>query len=70
MTRAFDLLGSLEASSLAPTEAQRRTLQFLSAEVRDNVAKLNDLIATRLPALRTRLGDLAGAGVAPVKPPE
>ena len=69
MTRAFDLLGGLEASSLAPTEAQQRTLQFLSAEVRDNIAKLNDLISTQMPALRSRLGNLVGAGVAPVKKP-
>lgn len=69
MTRAFDLLGALEASSLAPTEAQQRTLQFLSAEVRSNVARLDDLISTQMPALRSRLGALAGAGVVPVKPP-
>ncbi len=69
MTRAFDLLGALEASSLAPSESQQRTLQFLTAEVRENLTKLNDLISTRLPAARSRLGRLAGAGVSPVKLP-
>jgi hypothetical protein len=70
MSQAFLLLGALEASSLAPTEAQQRTLEFVSTEMRANVDRLNDFITNRMPPVRAKLGNLAGAGVAPVKPPE
>jgi hypothetical protein len=67
--RAFDLLGGLEASSLAPTEAQMRTLEHVTAELRENIAALNDLITRGMPALRARLGELAPTSNQAVKPP-
>lgn len=70
MSQAFLLLGALEASSLAPTEAQQRTLEFVTAQMRANIAVLNEFITNRMPSVRAILGNLAGAAVAPVKPPE
>jgi hypothetical protein len=69
MGRAFDLLGALEATSGAPTEAQQRTLDHLTIELRENIAQLNDLIATRLPDVRAKIASAVGT-VEPVKPPE
>jgi photosystem II stability/assembly factor-like uncharacterized protein len=67
--RAFDLLGAIEASSGAPTESQQRTLEHLTAELRENIAQLNDLVTTRLPELRAKV-TAAGGSVDAVKPPE
>jgi photosystem II stability/assembly factor-like uncharacterized protein len=50
--QAFDLLGGLESSSAAPTEAERRTLDSVTADLRDAFAKLHDLIATDMPKVR------------------
>jgi photosystem II stability/assembly factor-like uncharacterized protein len=50
--QAFDLLGGLESSSAAPTEAERRTLDVATADLRDAFAKLHDLIATDMPKVR------------------
>jgi photosystem II stability/assembly factor-like uncharacterized protein len=69
MGRAFDLLGALQASSLAPTEAQMRQLEFLTTEIRENIAQLNDVITTRMPALRAKVGETSGGGPSAVKPP-
>jgi hypothetical protein len=69
MGRALDLLGALEASSNAPTEAQQRTLDFAAAELREDLASLDDLRTTRMPALRAKLGELAPGGGPPVRPP-
>jgi photosystem II stability/assembly factor-like uncharacterized protein len=66
--RAFDLLGALQSSSGAPTEAERRILDSATGELRDAITKLNEIISTTLPAVRTRLGSLDGA-VQPVKLP-
>jgi hypothetical protein len=52
---AFDLLGGLEGSSLPPTEAEQRTLQVVTAEVRTTLTKLNDLIAGDVAKLRDAL---------------
>lgn len=70
MTRAFDLLGASQASSLPPTDAQERTLGFLGAELAENVARLNDFVANRMPGLRAKLRDLNPASGAAVKPPD
>jgi hypothetical protein len=67
--RAFDLLGALEATSAAPTEAQQRTLDHLTVELRENIAQLNDLITTRMPDLRAKVASAADTLDA-VKPPE
>jgi hypothetical protein len=66
--RMFDLLGALQSSSGAPTEAESRILDSATGELRDAITKLNEIISTTLPAARTRLGQLDG-GVQPVKLP-
>jgi hypothetical protein len=50
--QAFDLLGGLESSAAAPTEAERRTLDAATADLRDVFAKLHALVTTELPKLR------------------
>ena len=50
--QAFDLLGGLESSSAAPTEAERRTLDSVTADLRDAFAKLHDVITTDMPKVR------------------
>ena len=50
--QAFDLLGGLESSSAAPTEAEQRTLDVVKADLNDAYAKLQALIATQMPRLR------------------
>jgi hypothetical protein len=50
--QAFDLLGGLESSAAAPTEAERRTLDAATADLRDAFAKLHALVTTELPKLR------------------
>ncbi|HEY2376342.1 MAG TPA: hypothetical protein VGH98_10250 [Gemmatimonadaceae bacterium] len=50
--QAFDLLGGLESSSAAPTEAERRTLDAAIADLRDAFAKLHELETTEMPRLR------------------
>jgi len=50
--QAFDLLGGLESSSAAPTEAERRTLDAVIADLADAYAKLQDVIANQMPRLR------------------
>jgi hypothetical protein len=52
---AFDVLGGLESSSLPPTEAERRTLAVVTAELRTTLTKLNDLITGDLATLRSAL---------------
>ena len=59
-----DLSGSLQASSFPPTEAQRRLLAQLTADVTDTHHPLNELITTELPALQ---GRLRASGAAPGK---
>ncbi|HEX8726455.1 MAG TPA: hypothetical protein VF737_13790, partial [Gemmatimonadaceae bacterium] len=68
--RALDLLGALEASSLAPSEAQQRTLRHVAAELTADVNALDAFIARDMPALRTKLGAAGAAEVAPVRPPQ
>jgi photosystem II stability/assembly factor-like uncharacterized protein len=50
--QAFDLLGGLESSSAAPTEAEARTLAAVQSDLADTYAKLETLISTQLPQLR------------------
>lgn len=68
--RALDLLGALEASSLAPSEAQQRTLRHVAAELTADVNALDAFIARDMPALRTKLGAAGAAEAAPVRPPQ
>ena len=50
--QAFDLLGGLESSSATPTEAERRTLDAVKADLADAYAKLETLVTTQMPKLR------------------
>jgi hypothetical protein len=68
--RVFDLTAAIESSSLAPTDAQQRSLAAAITEFTDITTKLDDLIATKLPALRAKAGQPSSVGPPPVKPPE
>ena len=58
--RAFDLLGAMQSSSGAPTEAEGRILDSATWDLREAITKLNELITKTLPAVRSRVGGLAG----------
>jgi len=68
MGRAFDLLGALEASSGAPTEAQQRLLDHLTMELRENIEQLNDVASKRMVCVRGRVA--AAVAVETVRPPD
>jgi hypothetical protein len=57
--QAFDLLGGLESSSAAPTEAERRTLDSVTIDLRDAFAKLHELVTNDMPKLRDLVGSHA-----------
>jgi hypothetical protein len=67
---AFDLLGGLEGSSAAPTEAEQRTLDLSTAQLRGTFAKLNALITTDMPHLREALARQAPRVISPVRLPQ
>jgi hypothetical protein len=67
--RAFDLLGALQSSSFAPTEAHGRILDAAAKDLRDAIAALNQVVTTTMPALRARVG-AAATGVEPLKLPQ
>jgi hypothetical protein len=64
---AFDLLGGIEGSSTAPTQAEERMLDVSAAQLRDMVAKLNEVISTSMPQLRLILKQQAPRAITPVK---
>jgi hypothetical protein len=66
--RAFDLLGALQSNSGAPTEASRRILAEATTDLRDAITKLNEIITTVMPAVRTR-ASAPGSVTAPVPVP-
>jgi photosystem II stability/assembly factor-like uncharacterized protein len=68
MGRAFDLLGALEASSGAPTEAQQRLLDHLTTELRENIEQLNDLASKTMVGVRAKVA--AAVSVEMVRPPD
>jgi len=65
---AFDLLGGIEGSSTAPTQAEERMLDVAATQVRDMIAKLNDVISTSMPQLRLLLKQQAPRAITPVRP--
>jgi photosystem II stability/assembly factor-like uncharacterized protein len=68
--RLFDLTAAIESSSLPPTEMQQRTIESSVAEFTDIVAKVNDVSASKLPALRAALGQPGAGGIPPLHPPQ
>jgi hypothetical protein len=66
--RAFDLLGALQSSSGPPTEASARILDASTTELRDAITKLNEIITTMMPAVRSRIGTTS-AQTEPVRVP-
>ena len=66
MGRAFDLLGALQSSSGPPTEASGRILDTATTDLREAITKLNEIITTVMPAVRSRV---AGSGSAAVPVP-
>ena len=68
MGRAFDLLGAMEASSGAPTEAQHRLLDHLTTELRENIEQLNELASKRMLDVRTKVS--SAVSLETVKLPE
>jgi hypothetical protein len=68
IARAFDLLGALEASSGAPTEAQQRLLDHLTTELRENIEQLNDVASKRMVDVRAKVA--AAVSVETVRPPD
>lgn len=67
---AFDLLGGLEGSSAAPTQSEHRTLDIATAQLRDMIVKLNEVITTAMPQLRESLKQQAPRSITPVRPPQ
>ena len=66
--RVFDLLGAIQSSSGAPTEAESRILDSATGELRETITKLNDLITATMPRVRSAVGSASGV-TAPVKVP-
>jgi len=67
--RVFDLTAAVESSSLPPTDAQARTLQASVAEFADIASKVNELVSTRLPAVRAATGLPGPTTVVRITPP-
>jgi photosystem II stability/assembly factor-like uncharacterized protein len=68
----FDLAGQVQASTSAPTEAQLRAIEQMTARLTGDIATLNATVAKDLPSFRAAL---SAAGVAtpalkPVAPPK
>ncbi len=67
--RLFDLTAAIESSSLAPTDAQQRSLEASIKEFTEIVVAVNDILAAKLPALRARLGQPPRPASASIQPP-
>ena len=68
----FDLAGQLQASTSAPTEAQLRSLEQMTAKLTTSVGELNAFTSKDVPALHEKLraAGLATAGVKQIAPPK
>ena len=68
--RIFDLAGQLQASTAAPTDAQARSLEQLTADVTAAVGTLNTIATVDFPAFeKTAAGVLSAWYLKPVKAP-
>lgn len=66
--RLFDLTAAIESSSLAPTEMQQRSIDASVAEFADIVAKVNDVLSNKMPALRIRMGQPPSPATTALRP--
>ena len=68
----FDLAGQLQASTSAPTDAQMRSLDQISAKLTSHIGELNAFTSSDVPALHEKLraASLVAAGVKQVAPPK
>ncbi len=66
---AYDLLGGIEASSATPTESEQLALEESKRHLVATIGKLNDIITTELPKLRTAIAQLPAPTVTPVALP-
>jgi len=67
--RLFDLTAAIESSSLPPTEMQQRSIDASVAEFADIVAKVNEVLTNKMPALRIRMGQPPIPAVTAIRPP-
>jgi hypothetical protein len=63
----LDLDGSLQASSMAPTVSQQRSIDQLDAKLRADLEALNTLLAGPFADLRRRAAGAVGAALEPVR---
>jgi photosystem II stability/assembly factor-like uncharacterized protein len=68
--RVFDLTAAIESSSLAPTDAQQRTMDAATREFTEIARAVNDIVVTVLPALRARFGQPSRPVPSTVRPPK
>lgn len=61
--RILDLAGQLQASTTAPTDAQMRSIEQLTSQLDENIARLNTLLTRDLPELHQTM---RGAGIGPI----
>ena len=67
--RIFDLAGQLQASTAAPTDAQARSLEQLTADVTAAVGTLNTIATVDFPAFEKTAAGVLSAVLKPVKAP-
>jgi len=68
----LDLAGQLQASTTAPTDAQRTTIDHLAAQLTERLTTLNTTIARELPQLESELkaNNINRAGLKTVELPK
>ena len=66
----LDLLGQLQASTSAPTEAQVRARDHLKAGLLENVTELNSVLTKDLAAMQTQLAKENLTAIKAVAPPK
>jgi hypothetical protein len=61
----FDLLAGLESRAAAPTESERRTLDFSIADLTEAIKTLNDVATVKLARLRADVSPATGGVTTP-----
>jgi hypothetical protein len=67
--RLFDLTAAIESSSLAPTDAQQRSLDAAIKDFSEIAGAVNDIITKALPALNARAGRTAPISIPLIRAP-